>query len=261
MDATLEKIREAVQVKNEMWLSRYRTVDQYNIFGGRSTIGYQSGEGGPKVDNRAVLWPELAERDVMTENREKRVWALAKGSDLKIDDSNVPPVPKSRRRTSRARIPMAPIPYLSGEEAIKHMTVPKGVKVELVASEEQFPELVSPVQMAWDTKGRLWISAWKNYPERTPWSTEGDKLLIFDIGPDGKATKCTTFLDQLNCPTGFQFYKDGVFVMESPDLWYVRDDGTGKGVLQERVLDGLDAADSHHETNSMAIEPGGAHSI
>jgi azurin/glucose/arabinose dehydrogenase len=254
----LEKLREAVQVKNHMWLSRYRTVDQYNIFGQRSTIGYESGKGGPKVDNRAILWPELAVRDVMTDNREKRVWALAQGSDIKIDDSNVPEVPKVGTNKPGPN-PDGSYPFLDPEEAIKHMTVPQGVKVELVASEKEFPELVSPVQMAWDTKGRLWISAWKNYPERTPWSKEGDKLLVFEIGPNGKATKCTAFLDQLNCPTGFQFYKDGVVVMESPDLWYVRDtNGDGKGELQERLLNGLDAADSHHETNSMAIEPGGA---
>ena len=257
-DAALEKIRAAVQVKNEMWLSRYRTVDQYNIFGGRSTIGYESGKGGPKVDNRAVLWPELAVRDTMTENREKRVWAVAKGGDMKIDDSNAPEVPKIKSNKAGPN-PDGSYNYVDAEEAIKLMTVPKGVKVELVASEKQFPELVSPVQMGWDTKGRLWISAWKNYPERTPWSKEGDKLLVFDIGPDGKATKCTTFLDDLNCPTGFQFYKDGVVVMKSPDLWYARDtDGDGKGELQERLLNGLDAADSHHETNSMAVEPGGA---
>ncbi len=257
-DAALEKIRAAVQVKNEMWLSRYRTVDQYNIFGGRSTIGYESGKGGPKVDNRAVLWPELKVRDVMTENREKRVWALAKGDDVKIDDSNAPEVPKVQSNKPGPN-PDGTYTYVGAEEAIKLMTVPKGVKVELVASEEQFPELVSPVQMAWDTKGRLWISAWKNYPERTPWSQDGDKLLVFDIGIDGKATKCTTFYDDLNCPTGFQFYKDGVFVMKSPDLLFLRDkNGDGKGEVEERVLNGLDAADSHHETNSMAIEPGGA---
>jgi azurin/glucose/arabinose dehydrogenase/lysophospholipase L1-like esterase len=259
-DALLGKIRQAVQVKNDMWLSRYRTVDQYNIYGGRSKAPtvYENGKGGPKVANEDVMHPEMAVRDVMTENREKRVWAVAKGGDLRIDDSNVPEVPKVKTNKPGPN-PDGSYPFLDAEEAIKHMKVPKGVKVELVASEKQFPELVSPVQMAWDTKGRLWISAWKNYPERTPWSKEGDKLLVFDIGPNGKAVKCTTFLDNLNCPTGFQFYKDGVFVMESPDLWYVRDtNGDGKGELQERVLDGLDAADSHHETNSMAIEPGGA---
>ncbi len=257
-DAQFEKLRAAVQVENEMWLSRYRTVDQFNIYGGRSTIGYHSGLNGPLVDNRAVLWPELAVRDVMTENREKRVWALAKGTDLKIDDSNVPKVPGIASNKPGPN-PDGTYPFLGAEEAIKHMTVPKGVKVELVASEEQFPELVSPVQMAWDTKGRLWVSAWKNYPERTPWSTEGDKLLVFDIGANGKATKCTTFLDDLNCPTGFQFYKDSVFVVESPYMWQVKDTkGTGHADWKERVLSGLDAADSHHETNAMAIDPGGA---
>ena len=136
----------------------------------------------------------------------------------------------------------------------------EGLKVQLFASEKQFPELVNPVQMAWDTKGRLWVSAWPNYPERTPWSKEGDKLLILeDTNRDGRADKCTTFLDDLNCPTGFQFYKDGVLVMRSPELLWVRDtDGDGKADRKERVLSGLDAADSHHETNSMCREPGGA---
>ncbi len=257
-DALLEKIRAAVVVTNEAWLARYRTVDQYNIFGGRSTIPYLSNTDGKKYDNRYVLWPELAARDVMTENREKRVWAVAKGGDMKIDDANVPPVPVIGTNKPGAN-PDGSYKYLDPEEAIKHMTVPKGVKVELVASEKQFPDLVSPVQMAWDTKGRLWISAWKNYPERRPDSKEGDKLLVLDIGADGKATKCSTYYDNLNCPTGFQFYKDGVFVMKSPELLYLRDtNGDGKGVVQERVLNGLDAADSHHETNAMAIEPGGA---
>jgi azurin/glucose/arabinose dehydrogenase/lysophospholipase L1-like esterase len=259
-DAGLQKIRAAVQVKNDMWESRYRTVDQYNIYGGRSKAPttYENGKGGPKIANEDVMHPEMAVRDVMTENREKRVWALAKGSDLKIDDSNVPEVPQIKTNKPGPN-PDGSYKFVGAEEAIKLMTVPKGVKVELVASEEQFPELVSPVQMAWDTKGRLWVSAWKNYPERTPWSTDGDKLLVFDIGADGKAKKCTTFLDDLNCPTGFQFYKDGVFVMKSPELLYVRDtNGDGKGEIVERVLNGLDAADSHHETNSMAIEPGGA---
>ncbi len=29
--------------------------------------------------------------DVMTANRDARIWARAEGKDLKIDDSNVPP--------------------------------------------------------------------------------------------------------------------------------------------------------------------------
>src|SRR5687767_15272800 len=47
-----------------------------------------------------------------------------------------------------------------------------GMKVNLFAGEEQFPDLIAPVQMAWDTKGRLWVACWRNYPERTPTRSE-----------------------------------------------------------------------------------------
>ena len=250
-----EKLRAAVNAKNAQWHARYRTVDGYNVYGGRSKLEFPvAGKDSPKITNYEVMQEEMTQRDVMTANRDLRVWAVAKGSDLKVDDSNLPPV-----KTLQSNKPeVAPFP--SGEEAIKHMTVAKGCKVTLFASEEQFPELVSPVQMAFDTKGRLWVAAWPSYPERTPTSTVGDKLLVFeDTNGDGKADKVTTFLDDLNCPTGFQFYKDGVLVMQAPDLWFVRDtNGDGKADWKERVLMGMDSADSHHTANSMVLDPGGA---
>ena len=262
--AGLEKLRAAVVDKSETWHDRYRTVDSYNIYEARSKIGYESGKGeggkpGPKITNAEVMHQEMAVRDVMTANRDQRVWSLAQGGDAKVDDSNLPPVMKVGTNLPGTN-PDGSHPFLGGEEAITKMTMPTGCKVTLFASEEQFPELVKPVQMAWDTKGRLWVAAWKNYPERTPDSKDGDKLLIFeDTNGDGKADKCTTFVDNLNCPTGFQLYKDGVLVMRSPDLLFLRDtDGDGKADTQERVLMGLDAADSHHETNSMVLDPGGA---
>src|SRR5204863_71040 len=107
---------------------------------------------------------------------------------------------------------------------------------------------------------RLWVAAWRNYPERTPTSKKGDSLLIFeDTDGDGKADKCSTFIDDLNAPTGFQFYKDGVLVMQAPSLWFVRDtDGDGKADWKERILMGMDSADSHHTANAICYEPGGA---
>nr|MBP9900776.1 HEAT repeat domain-containing protein [Verrucomicrobiota bacterium] len=251
----LEKLHAAVNDKNSEWHARYRTVDGYNVYGGRSKLEFPvAGKDSPKITNFDVMQDEMSQRDVKTANRDRRVWAVAKGGDLKVDDSNLPPV-----KTLQSNKPEV-APFLSGEEAIKHMTVAKGCKVTLFASEEQFPELVSPVQMAFDTKGRLWVAAWPSYPERTPTSTVGDKLLVFeDTNGDGKADKVTTFLDDLNCPTGFQFYKDGVLVMQAPDLWFVRDtNGDGKADWKERVLMGMDSADSHHTANSMVLDPGGA---
>jgi azurin/glucose/arabinose dehydrogenase len=247
-DPLVGKIRAAVIDKNIEWHRRYRTVDQFNIFGDRSRIAYEG------VNNATILGEELSQRDVKTANRDRRVWAVARGGDLAVADDNLPPVnpvPPNRKDA---------VPYLSGEEAIQHLKLAPGCKVELVACEKTFPELINPVQMNFDTKGRLWIAAWPNYPATTPTTKVFDKLLVFDLDPaTGKATKVTTFADGLNCPTGFQFYKDGVLVIQSPDLWFLRDtDGDGKADWKERVLHGLDAADSHHETNSMCLEPGGA---
>ncbi len=47
--------------------------------------------------------------------------------------------------------------------------------------------------------------------------------------------------------------------MQAPDLWFVRDtNGDGKGDTKEIVLNGMDSADSHHTTNAMCLDPGGA---
>jgi len=254
-DAYLAKIREAVLEKNTQWHHRYRTVDQFNIYGQRSRIKYADAITKTNgIDNATVLGAELAQRDVKTANRDKAVWAVAQGGTYEVKDDNLPPVPAVAPNRPE------PVPYLNGEESLKHLTTPEGVKVDYIASETEFPDLVNPVQMNFDTRGRLWVASWPNYPETTPTTKVFDKLLVFDIDPaTGRFTKCTTFLDGLNCPTGFQLYKDGVLVMQSPDMWFVRDtDGDGKGDWKERIVHGLDAADSHHETNSICYEPGGA---
>ena len=251
----LESLRASVLEKNAEWHGRYRTVDGYNVYGGRSKLTFPlAGKDSPKISNFDVMQQEMTQRDVKTANRDKRVWAVAKGGDLKVDDSNLPPTTKVGPNKTDVS------PYLGGEEALQRMTVAKGCKVALFASEEQFPELVNPVQMAFDTKGRLWVAVWPNYPERSPDSKVGDSLLVFeDTNNDGKADKVTHFIDDLNCPTGFQFYKDGVLLMQAPDLWFVRDtNGDGKADWKERVLMGMDSADSHHTANAMVLDPGGA---
>ncbi len=265
---THDKLRAAINEKSFQWHQRYRTIDGYNVYGGRSALAYQPGKGPfisernaapPYLSNFKVMQEEMSQRDVLTANRDLRVWAVAGGVDHVIDDSNLPPVTPVPSNKPGANDDGTHV-FLSGEQAIEKMTVHSGMKVNLFADEKQFPELVSPVQMAWDTRGRLWVAVWPNYPERTPTSTDGDKLLVFeDLDADGRADKVTTFLDDLNCPTGFQFYKDGVIVVQAPDIWFVRDtNGDGRADWKERILMGLDSADSHHTANAICHDPGGA---
>lgn len=248
IDDGLKRIRAAVQERNAWFFSRYRTVDGYNVYGGRSNLTFDG------LTNKKVMQEEMAVRDVITANRDRVVWAAAQGKSVTPADDNLPPVTPVKTNKPDAA------PYLDAEAAIAKMTTPTGVKVNLFASEERFPELVNPVQMAWDAKGRLWVAAWQTYPGRAPSDKKGDSILIFeDSDQDGKADKCITFMDQLNCPTGFQFHKDGILLMQAPDLWYVTiDPKTGLAGQKSRVVGGLDSADSHHQTNAMCYAPGGA---
>src|SRR5262245_48533314 len=54
-----------------------------------------------------------------------------------------------------------PGPALSPEEAVKKMTVPEGFSVEIVAAE---PQIVNPVAMTFDERGRIWITESLEYP-------------------------------------------------------------------------------------------------
>jgi uncharacterized cupredoxin-like copper-binding protein/lysophospholipase L1-like esterase len=283
--AVSDKLLAAVHDKDWEWHMRYRTVDGYNVYGGRSGLAYANNIAGfkqherepekPYISNFQVMQEEMAQRDQKTANREARVWAIAKGSDLKVKDDNLPAVekvgsnmPDPKSGAEFNKVPMTGMTFTKdgliaipdAKESMKNIQVEKGLKITLFADEKRFPQLVNPVAMQWDTKGRLWVSAWLNYPERTPTSKKGDSLLIFeDVDHDGVADKMTEFVDDLNCPTGFQIYKNGVIVMQSPSLVYLEDtDGDGKADKRERILTGLDAADSHHETCYLSYDNGGA---
>src|SRR5262245_3498755 len=57
-----------------------------------------------------------------------------------------------------------PGPALSPAEALAKMQVPEGFSVELVASE---PDLVNPVAMTFDEKGRIWVTESLEYPRHS----------------------------------------------------------------------------------------------
>jgi putative heme-binding domain-containing protein len=252
-EAALERIRQAVLDKNFHWFNRYRTVDGYSMYGGRADLKFVNDQ-----TNRVVMDRELEVLDVMTANRDRRIWSLAQGRDAAIDDSNTPPfIPVITNKPGAG--PDGRHVFAGAEEAIARMKPGAGLEVSLFASEEQFPELAKPVQMSFDTRGRLWVAAWPTYPHWQPKEKVFDKLLILeDTDGDGRADRCKTFADGLHCPTGFEFARGGVLVAQAPDLMLLRDtDGDDQADVRIRVLSGLDSADTHHTSNSFRLGPGG----
>ncbi len=276
-DAYLSALRQAVIDKNFHWFNRYRTTDGYATYGDRAFLTFIRGNprnvnpGQVKFTkedvlptNYEVLQREVSVLDVMTANRERRVWALARGADpksadLKVLDSDTPPLINALTNEP-GKGPNGEHMFMPGDEAVQKMTIGKGLKVELFASEKEFPELINPVQMAFDTRGRLWVATWKNYPHWQPKTPMDDTLLILeDTNGVGKADKRTVFAGDLNNPTGFEFYKDGVILAQAPNVVFLKDtNGDDRYDVKEILLHGLDTADTHHAINSFTFDPGGA---
>src|ERR1043165_2289927 len=105
-------------------------------------------------------------------------------------------------------------PY-SPQEALTKMKVPDGFKVDLVASE---PDVVNPIGMSFDDRGRIWITESIEYP-RKPAGPGRDRVKVLeDADGDGRADKVTVFAEGLNIPTGVAVGYGGVWVLNAPDL-------------------------------------------
>jgi putative heme-binding domain-containing protein len=250
----LEKIRKAVVDKNFYWFNRYRTTDGFSVFGDRAFLKFVKGQ-----TNFVVMQREMEVLDQLTANRDPAVWAAAQGKEFTVNDKNLPEfiaVETNKKGAGEAGKHV----FLDGDEAIAKMKVGKGLKVNLFASEKDWPELVNPVQMSWDTKGRLWVAVWPSYPHWKPLDEMNDKILIFeDTNGDGKADKMTVFADKLHNPTGFELWGGGCIVAHQPDVLFLKDtDGDGKADVRTRIINGIDSADTHHAANSFVLDPGGA---
>jgi glucose/arabinose dehydrogenase len=111
-----------------------------------------------------------------------------------------------------------PTDPLSPAEQQKTFEVPPGFVIELVAAE---PDLLKPMNMAFDAQGRLWVTVSQEYPYAAPADRPGrDALKVLeDRTGDGQFDTITTFADGLNIPIGVYPYRQGAIVFQySPYL-------------------------------------------
>jgi len=159
----------------------------------------------------------------------------------------------------------ATTPALSPEEAQKKFTLPPGFEIRLFACE---PEVVNPVAMTWDERGRLWVVELYEYPLGAKPGEKGrDRVKILeDTDGDGRADKVTVFADGFSLATGILLGHGGVFLGQAPDLLFLQDTnaptGAGIGAFQKAnkqttLLTGFGLEDRHELLNGFTWGPDG----
>ncbi len=141
--------------------------------------------------------------------------------------------------------------------AAGRMSAPAGFQVKLFAGE---PDVVQPIAMTFDSRGRLWVVECLSYPH---WSTEGvghDRVTILeDTNRDGQHDQRTVFLDNGVNLSGIELGFGGVWLTASPNLLFVpdRDADDVPDSAPEIVLDGWDVTARHNVFNSLIWGPDG----
>ncbi len=166
------------------------------------------------------------------------------------------------------------------------LVAPPDLAVDLVARE---PDIVQPVFLNFDERGRMWVVLYRQYPEPaglkltsrdSVWRVNYDRpkppppydtpetaafrgrdriVILEDERRDGSFAKLTTFADGLNITTAVCRGPGGVWVLSPPHLlWYpdADDDDVPDGPPVV-ALAGFGIEDTHSVANSLRYGPDG----
>ena len=148
---------------------------------------------------------------------------------------------------------------LPPKEAAASIKLPPGFKATLFAGE---PDVVQPMSMTFDDRGRLWVIECRSYPKWLPAGTKEGKdriLILEDTDNDGTFDKKTVFLDKGVNFSSVEYGFGGIFVTAIPSLVFIPDangDDVPDGPAQV-LLDGFDLTAKHNVANSLTWGPDG----
>ena len=242
-----DEVHKLVLDKNWYWFQTYQMPNGVHVDGRRfEPYGVNNyPEEGKKVKQ-------------LTQNRDKALWALLSGNtfDLVAADQQTQQLTPIKSNVAAETVGE----YLYGDDALAKFEMAKGYKIELFASEVEFPNLANPAQISFDNQGRLWVSTLGSYPHYRPGDARpDDKILIYeDSDGDGKADKETVFASGLHLPIGFEITEFGVYVSQAPNLVLLKDtDGDDKADTYDIILSGFDTHDTHHAISAFTADPFG----
>ncbi|GJM33925.1 MAG: cytochrome c [Saprospiraceae bacterium] len=247
-----QMVMDAVLEKNWFWLDDYKSPNGVHIYGRRfNPFGPEN-------------YPdETKKKREMAAIRDTAIWMAAKGEkmDVASADAQTHALPIVHTNYQIGDNGRGSTRYLYGDQALATLKTAPGYKIELFASERDFPDLANPVQLSFDNKGRLWVAVMPTYPHYRPGDPKpNDKLLILeDTDGDHKADKQTIFVENLHIPAGFEFAPEGVYISQGTNLkLYTDTNGDDKADKVEIVLSGFDDHDTHHVISAFCSDPSGA---
>ncbi|WP_437206518.1 PVC-type heme-binding CxxCH protein [Planctomicrobium sp. SH664] len=226
LDAELLKL---IQRKNDLYFHQYRPQNETYLRGFRK---YEQGQNAR----------EIAEFDPLIQRAEERVTAHLLNQ----------PVPPEMTLPEPAPLAFKP---LTPEDQLKTFRPADGLEVRLFAAE---PLISNPIQMNFDSRGRLWVASSPIYPQLRPGAEPNDSIVILeDRDGDGLAETRTVFAEGLLIPTAvLPDEQGGAFVANSTELLYLKDTD-GDGVADERhvLLSGFGTEDTHHILHTFRWSP------
>jgi putative heme-binding domain-containing protein len=128
--------------------------------------------------------------------------------------------------------------------------LPPGFEITLFASE---PDITKPINMAFDEKGRLWVTQSSEYPIAAGSSEGSDRITVLeDTDNDGRADKINDFANDLNIPIGIMPVKGGAIAYSIPNIYRFTDvDHDGRSDRREVLLGEFEHRDTHGMVNNL----------
>lgn len=148
---------------------------------------------------------------------------------------------------------------LPAKEAAASLKLPAGFRATLFAGE---PDVVQPMSISFDNRGRMWVLECRSYPSWQPDGTKlgADRILILeDVDGDGRFDHRTVFLDQGVNFSSIEYGFGGVYVTAIPNLIFIPD-ANGDDVPDGPplvLLDGFDLKAKHNVANGLTWGPDG----
>ncbi len=187
---------------------------------------------------RAILW------SVGAEVRAKLT--AMKLPKLETEEAILPGY-KDHKTITMAQKPLTPA------ESMKLAQVPPGYELSLFASD---PEIVNPIYVTWDYKGRAYVIETIDYPNNLQAGDLGHDMihLCEDTNGDGKADKFTLFADKLSIPTSAIYINGGLICTNGADMIFLKDtDGDNKADVRKVLFTGFNMGDTHAGVSNLRI--------